>query len=103
MDGATVVEATDSNHHEGETRARPRIVLADDHRDVLKEMANLLSSDFEVVRAVGDGLSLLESTRELRPDVVISDINMPEMNGIDAGRRILEQGLCGAVILLTVY
>lgn len=89
--------------HVGATPTRPRVVLADDHRDVLEEMATLLAPDFEVVRSVSEGVALIAAARDLRPDIVITDINMPGLNGIDAGRKILQQGLCGAVIVLSVY
>jgi DNA-binding NarL/FixJ family response regulator len=84
-------------------QTRLRIVLADDHWDLLEEMLILLTPEFEVVRSVTEGLALIEAARDLRPDVVIADMNMPGLNGIDAGRQILEQGLCAAVIMLTVF
>jgi len=48
-------------------------------------------------------LALIQAAFELRPDAIISDINMPRLNGISAGRQILQEGLCKAVILLTTY
>jgi DNA-binding NarL/FixJ family response regulator len=52
---------------------------------------------------VKEGLALVQAAFELRPDAVISDIKMPRLNGIDAGRQILQKGLCQAVIALTTY
>ena len=82
---------------------RVRLVVADDHRDVSEEIVNLLKPEFDVLRSVENGSVLLEAASQLRPDVVISDFNMPGLNGIDAGRRILREGFCSAVILLTMY
>ena len=103
MVGSCEMEDLDSKHSTWDIEMRWRILLADDHRGLLEEMCNLLTPEFEVVRWVTDGLALIEAARELRPDVVIADMNMPGINGIDAGRRILEQRLCDAVIMLTVY
>jgi DNA-binding NarL/FixJ family response regulator len=80
-----------------------RVLLADDHPDILDEMRQLLTPEFEVVGSVAGGLALIEASRALRPDVVITDLNMPGVNGIEAGRQVLEQGLSPAVIILTVY
>jgi DNA-binding NarL/FixJ family response regulator len=80
-----------------------RIVLADDHPDLLREIRALLAPDFEVLDAVADGLSLVASARSARPDVVISDVRMPGINGIEACRRILREGCCGAAVVLTMY
>jgi len=82
---------------------KPRIVLADDHPALLAEISRRLAVDFDVLRAVGEGIALVEAASELRPDVVISDINMPRMTGIEACRRILQQGFSGNAILLSVY
>src|ERR1017187_8289156 len=92
-------EEQDSEHSMRGAQTRLRIVLADDHWDLLEEMLILLTPEFEVVRSVTEGLALIEAARDLRPDVVIADMNMPGLNGIDAGRQILEQGLCAAVIM----
>ena len=81
----------------------PRLVLADDHPDVLDEIRDLLASEFDVLRTVNEGVALIEATAELRPDAVISDIRMPGLGGIEAGRQILQRGLCRAVVVLTMY
>ena len=82
---------------------RHRLLLADDHVDVVRELRGLLAPEFDIVLAVSDGDALVRRTAELHPDVVISDIGMPGKNGIDAGREILERDLCGAVVMLTMY
>jgi DNA-binding NarL/FixJ family response regulator len=82
---------------------RYRLVLADDHPDVRQEIRELLDPEFEVLRAVGDGAALVAATAELRPDAVISDIQMPELDGIEAGSRVLGQGSCKTVVMLSMY
>jgi len=84
-------------------RRRFRVVLADDHLDLLEEIRCLVAPEFDVVSSVKEGLALVQAAFELRPDAIISDIHMPRLNGIDAGRQILQEGLCKAVILLTTY
>ncbi len=81
---------------------RPRVLLADDHTLLLGAFRKLLEPECEVVGAVENGRALLDSARELRPDVVVVDISMPLLNGLDAGRQ-LKQLLPGArLIFLTM-
>jgi DNA-binding NarL/FixJ family response regulator len=82
---------------------KSRLVLADDHLDVLEAIRYLLASDFEVLHTVAEGHALIQAVAELSPDAVISDIQMPGLDGIEAGGRILRQGLCDAVVVLTMY
>ena len=82
---------------------KPRLLLADDHEDLLREVTELLERDFEVVAVVRDGAALLAHAALLNPDVVVTDFKMPKLSGIDASRKLLEQGLCKAVVLLTMY
>lgn len=82
---------------------RFRIVLADDHSDILHEVRALLSPEFDIVNAVTDGLSLIDAVRQDRPDVVVSDLQMPRLGGIGACRHIIQEGLCSAVIVLTMH
>ena len=82
---------------------RARLLLADDHRELLWDIQQLLASDFDVVGTASDGLALVGMARALKPDVVVTDLRMPKLNGIEAGRSILQQRVCKAVILLTVY
>ena len=85
------------------SRAQTASLLAEDHKELLLEVTGLLTGDFEVVGVVHDGLSLLEHAAKLKPDVVVTDYKMPEMDGIEAGRRLLLEGHCKAVVLLTLY
>ena len=67
---------------------RPRVILADDHALLLGAFERLLSSECEIVAQVSDGRALIEAAERLRPDVVVLDISMPMLNGLDAGRQI---------------
>ncbi len=82
---------------------RYRLVLADDHPDMRQEIQELLDPEFEVLRAVCDGAALVAATLELHPDVVISDIQMPGLDGIEAGTEVLGRGLCEAIVVLSMY
>lgn len=64
--------------------SRPRVLLADDHRMVAEGVKRLLEEEFELVAVVDDGRQLVESAGRLRPDVIVADITMPHLNGIEA-------------------
>ena len=67
---------------------RPRIVVADDHENTRAAIASLLASDFDVVSTVADGQAAVEAVDALRPDVVVLDISMPRLNGLEAATMI---------------
>jgi DNA-binding NarL/FixJ family response regulator len=67
---------------------RPRVLLADDHQLVLDAFTKLLERDCEVVGTVTDGRALVPAAEQLEPDVVVLDIAMPVLNGLDAGRQL---------------
>ncbi len=69
---------------------RSRIVIADDHYLVAELCKRLLESEFDVVGIVGDGQTLVRTALQLKPDVVVVDIGMPALNGLDAGQKIKE-------------
>ncbi len=69
---------------------RSRIIIADDHGLVAELCKHLLEPEFDVVAIVGDGQTLVRTASELRPDVVVVDIGMPALNGLDAGQKIKE-------------
>ena len=71
--------------------AHPRVLLADDHALLLGAFERLLAPECEVVGMVTDGRALVEATQRLEPDVVVLDISMPLLNGLDAGRQIKAQ------------
>jgi len=67
---------------------RSRILIADDHNLVAELCKHLLETDFDVVGVVGDGRALVSAASELKPDVIVLDIAMPILNGLDAGRQV---------------
>ena len=71
-----------------EYRHRARLLIADDHTLLAEACKNLLEPEFEVVGTVDNGRSLLHLACELKPDIVILDISMPQLNGLDAGDQI---------------
>ncbi len=81
---------------------RPRVLLADDHRLLREAFAALLQSECDVVGAVADGRAVLELSRELRPDIVVLDIAMPLLNGMDAARQLKQTMPDVKIIFLTV-
>lgn len=82
---------------------RPTILLADDHLIVLEGLKTLLAREFELVGVVTDGAALVEQAGRLRPDVIVADISMPSLNGIDAIRRIRGAGVESKVVFLTMH
>src|SRR6516162_3486458 len=81
---------------------RPRVLLADDHRLLREAFAQLLQPHCDVVGSVGDGRALLDAAPGLCPDVVVVDIAMPLLNGLDAAQQLLRQMPAVKVIFLTV-
>src|SRR5262245_45046424 len=81
---------------------RPRVLLADDHRLLREAFAQLLEPGCDVVGAVADGRALLAAAPELRPDIVVLDIAMPQLNGLDAARQLKRVMPEVKVIFLTV-
>ena len=81
---------------------RPRIFLADDHDDFLKLEIALLQPHFDVVGTAADGATLVAEVQRLNPDVVVADITMPIMTGIDAVHELVESGSTASFVFLTV-
>jgi len=81
---------------------RPRVLLADDHRLLREAFIKLLEPTCDVVGAVGDGRALLEAAPGLRPDIVVLDVSMPSLNGLDAARQLKRLMPAVKVIFLTV-
>ena len=70
---------------------RPRVRLADDHTIILDAIKNLLEPEFEVVGMFADGHALMEGAPGLNPNVIVLDIGMPTMNGLNAGQRLKQE------------
>ena len=85
------------------TPRRPRVLLADDHQLLTEALKSLLTPEFDLVGQVQDGRQLIEAARSLRPDVIVADITMPQLNGIDALQRLRENGNPVPVIFLTMH
>ncbi|HQR46280.1 MAG TPA: response regulator transcription factor [Thermoanaerobaculia bacterium] len=82
---------------------RPRVLLADDHRLVAEGLKSLLAPEFDLVGVVEDGRALLEAARTLRPDVVVADITMPGLSGIEALAELRRSGDRVPVVFLTMH
>ncbi len=82
---------------------RIRVLLADDHEAMLERVAGLLSAECDVVGTVTDGRQAQAAARELKPDVLVLDISMPVMNGIETAHRLKEAGETARVVFLTVH
>ena len=81
---------------------KPRIILADDHTMLTEAFERLLASDYEIVDRVADGRTLVEATTRCKPDVVVADISMPLLNGLDAMRKIKQTLPDIKIVFLTV-
>jgi DNA-binding NarL/FixJ family response regulator len=82
---------------------RIRVLIADDHEEILDDICGLLEPEFDVVGAVGDGQSLLSAADTFQPDVIVTDISMPRLNGIEAARLIIQKNPASKIILLTAH
>jgi DNA-binding NarL/FixJ family response regulator len=78
-----------------------RVLLADDHRGLLDVVRSLLKTRVEIVGYVNDGEALFEAAMELHPDVIVTDISMPKLSGIEAVDRLRESGCRARVVFLT--
>lgn len=83
--------------------SRPRLLLADDHRMVAEGLKSLLSADFELLGVVEDGRALVESAKKDRPDVIVADISMPHLNGLDALGLLRKENPDVKVVFLTMH
>lgn len=82
---------------------RPRVFLADDHPDFLKQETALLQPHFELVGTATDGASVVSEVLRLKPDVVVVDITMPIMTGIDAVHELIRSGSTAKFVFLTIH
>ncbi len=82
---------------------RPRVLLAEDHTLVREGMRQILAEEFDVVDAVEDGRALLLAAERLRPDVIILDISMPRLNGLDAARQLARVSPTSRLLFVTIH
>lgn len=83
--------------------SKPRVLLADDHALVLEGFRKLLEEHCQVVGSVEDGRALLDAAERLQPDIVVLDISMPKLNGLDAARRLRKMIPQPRLIFVTVH
>jgi DNA-binding NarL/FixJ family response regulator len=81
--------------------SRAKVLLAEDNTDVAQSLVHLLQDDFELVGTVGDGQALIDAARQLRPDVIVADIEMPVMGGLEALARLRADGVDVRILILT--
>lgn len=81
---------------------RPRVLIGDDHALVAEAIRSLIAAEFDVIGIVGDGRALVQAAEELKPDVVLIDIGMPKLNGLDAGQRIKQTSPQTKIIYVTM-
>jgi DNA-binding NarL/FixJ family response regulator len=82
---------------------KPRVLLADDHRVVAEGLRGLLENHFDVVGIAADGRELVTAAKRLDPDVVVLDISMPSLNGIDAARHLRTAKSRAKIVFLTMH
>ena len=81
--------------------ARPRVLVADDHPEVAKAVCRLLALDYEIVGTVADGCALLEAVQRLEPDVVVLDVNLPGVHGLEACRQLTQMNPAMKVVVFS--
>ncbi len=85
------------------TIARPRVVLADDHPSMADRLRAVLEPECEVVVVVADGVELLAAVGRLGPDVVVTDVTMPRLDGLEAARAMLSHDPGKRIVLVTAH
>src|SRR5436309_10177796 len=83
--------------------SKPRILIADDHQILAEGVRGLLESEFEVVGVVADGRELVAAAKKHRPDVIVADVTMPSLNGIEATVQLRKAGVTAKVVFLTMH
>jgi DNA-binding NarL/FixJ family response regulator len=83
--------------------AKPRVLLADDHALVRAGIRSTLELDYEIVAEAGDGRELVRAAIEMRPDLIVADIGMPLLNGLEAVRKLKDRGCEAKIIVVTMH
>jgi len=82
---------------------RRRILLADDHPLLLERVTRFLQPTFEVVGVAHNGVEMVNEAMRLSPDIIVADISMPELDGIEAAHRLREMGATATIVFLTIH
>jgi DNA-binding NarL/FixJ family response regulator len=82
---------------------RPSVLIADDHVVVAQGLGKLLAAHFDVVATVADGPALVEAAERFRPDIVIADLNMPSLSGLEAMEQLKKRGVPSKFVILTMH
>ena len=90
-------------HPEGAAVAKIRVVLADDHQEMIAIIRRTLGEQFEVVSSVEDGKQAVDAVHTLNPDVLVIDMSMPILNGLQAAKRLQTANCRAKVIFLTIH
>jgi len=85
------------------TGKRARILVADDHLLIRERVTHLLEPTFDIIGVVDNGKDLLSEANRLNPEIIVLDISMPELNGIDAARQLRSSGSQAKLVFLTVH
>ena len=83
--------------------SRIRLLLADDHLETAEQLRQLLQPEFDVIAHVTDGRTLVKYAQRLLPDVIVSDISMPDVDGITATAAILRRNPAARIVLVSVH
>jgi DNA-binding NarL/FixJ family response regulator len=82
---------------------RTTVLLADDHAILMDGLLHMVRQDFDVVGVARDGRQMVEMARQFHPDVIVTDISMPQLNGIDAARILRKEAISGKLLFLTMH
>jgi DNA-binding NarL/FixJ family response regulator len=80
-----------------------RILLADDHQPLLDSVRHMLEPVFEIVGTAHNGREMISQAERLKPDVIVADIGMPELDGLEAARELRERGSTAKLVFLTIH
>jgi DNA-binding NarL/FixJ family response regulator len=82
---------------------KPRVLIADDHPILGEGLRSLLEPEFDVVGLVADGHALVTAAQKHQPDVIVTDVTMPSLTGIEAAAQLREQGVTAKIVFLTMH
>jgi DNA-binding NarL/FixJ family response regulator len=85
------------------TVRRPSVLIADDHTIVAEGLVKLLSRRFNVIGTVADGTALIEAAERQRPDIIVADLNMPSIGGLEALELLKQRGVASKFVILTMH